>query len=123
MKLQFLESSFSVCRLAPDATIPGWAVGELVAIVRTADELTIIAPMPSVPEHETVERDYTCFRVVGTIEFDVIGVIASISRELADARIPLLAVSTFDTDYFFVKNDQRETTRQRLSNAGYQFVG
>lgn len=121
MKLQFLDSQFSICRLDPADPIPGWANGEFVAIVRTVEELTIIAATSEVPNDVTAEHDYACFRVAGRMDFDVVGVIAAISRELADARIPILAVSTFDTDYFFVKSAMRNLAQQKLVAADYEF--
>ena len=122
MKLQFLNSTFSVCRLGPDAAVPSWASGEFLAVVRTADELTVIAPSPVVPAGVTAEHDYGCFRVVGTIEFDVIGVISSISRVFAESTIPILTISTFDTDYFFVRRRDCDLARRLLMTAGYEFA-
>ena len=41
------------------------------------------------------------------MEFDVIGVIAGISKVLANASISLLSISTFDTDYFLVSESDK----------------
>ena len=48
-------------------------------------------------------RDFAAVRVVGTIDFGVVGLLASLTRALADAGVSVLAFSTFDTDYFLVR--------------------
>ncbi|MFT5300910.1 MAG: hypothetical protein ACI87E_002302 [Mariniblastus sp.] len=121
MKLQFLPTVYSVCQLAPDSNIPTWAQLTFLALIRTEDELTIVAPTPVVPKDVKAQHDFACFRVVGSMEFDMIGVIAAISRVLADANIPLLSISTYNTDYFLVSQSNQEPARLALTNAGYEF--
>jgi hypothetical protein len=43
---------------------------------------------------------------LGPLQFDPIGVLASLAAPLADARIGIIAISTFDTDYLLVKHAQ-----------------
>ena len=121
MKLQFLAPVYSVCQLNHDAPIPDWASQTFLAIIRTDDELTIIAPTSSVAKNTKAQHDFVCFRVTGEIAFDVIGVIAEISRALANANIPILSVSTYNTDYFLVSKSNQEPARLALMAAGYEF--
>lgn len=121
MKLQFLPTVYSVCQLSPNSNIPTWAELTFLALIRTEDELTIVAPTPVVPKDVKAQHDFACFRVVGSMEFDMIGVIAAISRVLADANIPLLSNSTYNTDYFLVSQSNQEPARLALTNAGYEF--
>ena len=44
-------------------------------------------------------RDFAALRVVGVIDFGVIGLLATLTRALADAGVSVLAFSTFDTDF------------------------
>lgn len=94
---------FAVARLPPDAPIPPWATGSLTSITRTADELSIICEDELVPNGVYAMRDFAAVRVVGTIDFGVVGLLASLTRALADAGVSVLAFSTFDTDYFLVR--------------------
>ena len=121
MKLQFLETTYSVCQLAAHMSVPAWA-SSYMAVIRTDDELTIITATDAVPETVKAEHNFACFRVTGKLEFDVIGVIAEISRVLAESEIPILSVSTYNTDYFLIANDNLDSARLSLSRAGFEIL-
>ena len=53
------------------------------------------------------ESGYLGFRIVGSLDFQQVGILAEISNALAAAEIPVLAVSTFDTDYFLIPQSMR----------------
>lgn len=61
-------------------------------------------------------------KVEGTLDFALVGILASISAPLAEAGVPVFAISTFDTDYVFVKEETLERAKSALSNAGHEFV-
>ena len=48
------------------------------------------------------------------------GVLASFIQPLAEAGIPIFAISTFDTDYVLVKRDTLPAALQVLGNAGHE---
>ncbi|MDE0937360.1 MAG: ACT domain-containing protein [Mariniblastus sp.] len=121
MKLQFLETTYSVCQLPAKTTIPDWA-STYMAVIRTDDELTIITATDTVPETVKAEHGFACFRVTGNLAFDVIGVIAAISRVLAESEIPILSVSTYNTDYFLIANANLDLARLSLHRAGYEIL-
>jgi len=74
--------------------------------VRTADELSIVCSedraLSDVAEVR-VERGWTAIRLQGPFPFSLTGVLTSFLQPLADAKIPIFAISTFDTDYVLVK--------------------
>ena len=59
-------------------------------------------------------------KVIGPLPFEMVGVIAGISSALAQAKIPLFVLSTFDTDYILVKKELIEDAASVLSNEGYK---
>jgi len=125
LKLQILDSEFSVCQLKPDEPVPNWIDLNsqlFVSISRTDDELSMIVPSPWVPDDTKAQREFICFRVIGELEFDVIGVIAAISRVLAEVKIPILSVSTYNTDYFLVSKSRHADALSALGQSGYEFV-
>ncbi|MFK7767625.1 MAG: ACT domain-containing protein [Mariniblastus sp.] len=133
MQLRFLKASYSVCQLAADADIPSWSKGEFVAILRTDEELSVVVPTNSVPVDFTesltefpnvkASHDWRCFRVCSELEFDVIGVIAGISKVLKDASVSIFSLSTYNTDYFLVTESSVNIAKQALTDAGYTFEG
>ena len=80
-------------------------------MTRTAEELSIVCDDAAVPSDVRAERDFAVFRVAGTIDFSVVGLLATLTRALADAGVSVFALSTFDTDYLLVRT--RDLPRAR----------
>ncbi|MCA9291575.1 MAG: ACT domain-containing protein [Phycisphaerales bacterium] len=99
---------YAIARLDPDATIPAWASDArpgIVAITRTPDELAIILPAARLPEPRPIASlGWVGLRVVGTLDFGLVGILASLTGALAGASVSVCAVSTFDTDLLFVRH-------------------
>ncbi len=120
LRLVNLPGLFAVCRLDQDAPVPAWASsGEFFSITRTADELSVVCPQSLVPDGVRCERGWRCLRVAGTMDFSMIGVVASVVTPLADAGISVFVVSTFDTDYLLVKEDDLARATVVLRAAGH----
>jgi hypothetical protein len=77
--------------------------GSFLSVTRTADELSVVCAQDAVPGGVRCERGWRCLRVAGTLEFSLVGVLASLLGPLADAAVGVFVVSTFDTDYLLVK--------------------
>lgn len=54
-----------------------------------------------------------------TAGFDLTGVLASLSVPLAQSGISVFAISTYNTDYLFVKDRDLDRTRSVLSERGH----
>jgi hypothetical protein len=99
-----VAGTLAVCKLPPDAPPPSWADGgPLVSITRTADELSVICRQDAVPKGVPCERGWRCLRVGGSLDFALVGVLASLVGPLAGAGLSVFVLSTFDTDYLLVK--------------------
>src|SRR5262245_54261443 len=104
LTLDLLDGTFTVCRLAPGDPLPAWARdGSFYSISRTADELSVVCRQEAVPEGIRCERGWRCLRVAGTLDFALVGVLASLLDPLARAGVSVFVVSTFDTDFLLVK--------------------
>ena len=115
-----LPDLFSVCKLDVNAPIPSWASsGTVFSITRTADELSIVCQQNLVPDGVRCERGWRCLRVAGTMAFSMTGVVASLSTPLAEAGIGIFVISTFDTDYLLVKEDDFQNALAALRAAGH----
>ena len=73
----------------------------------------------ALPQDVQAERGWQCLRVVGLLDFSTVGVIASLTGVLAVANISVFVVSTFDTDYLFVKEGDLEAAVDSLNAAGH----
>ena len=114
--LEWIPGKFSVARYEGDAELPPWALDShiLMTVTRTREALSIIAPDEEVPFNVEAERGFIAMRVVEPLDFHQIGVIASLTRPLADAGISILAVSTFDTDVILFKEEHRQAAVDAL---------
>jgi hypothetical protein len=61
-------------------------------------------------------------KVLGPLDFSLTGILASLTTSLADAGIPLFALSTFDTDYLLVKETQVVQAQGVLEKHGHVFI-
>jgi hypothetical protein len=76
-----------------------------------------------VPQN-VIKRDdgWKVFRIQGILDFSLIGILSGIAGILAKESISVFAVSTFKTDYMFVKNRNYEKTMEILKQNGYSIV-
>ena len=86
----------------------------------TDEEFSLVCPTDMVPAN-TTERDdgWRAFRIVGVLDFSLVGILAGISEILAENKIGLFAVSTYNTDYILTKAENFERALKVLKSAGY----
>jgi hypothetical protein len=112
--------AYAICRLGPDAALPAWAThARFLSITRTENELSIVCREQQVPADVHAERNRRLMRVEGTLAFTLTGVLASLAAPLATAGISIFAVSTYDTDYLFVSNENLQGAMEVLEAAGH----
>jgi hypothetical protein len=129
LDLDLLPEEYAVCRLPagsplPDG-LPGPAAGAggVVSITWAPDEVSIICPADRTPAGATVETPWRCLRVVGPLELALTGILASLVAPLADARVNIVAFSTFDTDYVLVPSVRLSEAVATLVAAGHRVAG
>ncbi len=118
-----LPDLLAVCRLDCNSPIPPWTISApFFSITRTADELSVVCPQDLIPDGVRCERGWRCLRVAGTMDFSMIGVVASLVEPLAHAGISVFVISTFETDYLLVKESNFEAALSALRSAGHEVV-
>ena len=118
MRLEKLRYDLSVCQIKDLAD-----VNDFLFLAKTDKELSVVCETAKVPEN-TINREdgWTAFRVEGSLDFSLVGILADLSHCLADAGISIFAVSTYDTDYILVKKDNWDKAKSALLNAGYEIT-
>jgi hypothetical protein len=120
LQLSLLKDKYGICTLPNTAPIPDWALTQsLASITRTEKELTIVCRLEILPSQYQSGLNWRCFKIDGSFDLNQIGVISSISSPLADAGISIYVISTYDTDYFLIKEQNLEKTISVLSNSGH----
>jgi hypothetical protein len=121
LKLYTLDGHLSVCRLDPGSKVPGWAMaGGFFSVTRTVDELSVVCPEEGAPGDVRSEGGWRALELEGPFEFSEVGVLASVAAPLAEAGVGIFAVSTFDTDYLLVKEEQLQSAVAALRGRGHE---
>ena len=121
--LNVLPDRMAVCRLLPEALFPDWArPGDLLAWIRTRDELTVICPERFVPPEVKAERGWRMIQAQGPLDPTMVGVLVAIASPLAQAGVSIYALSTYDTDYVLVKEEALERAVHALGQAGFLVI-
>ena len=121
MKLKKLPHNLTVCKTQSISDINQSA--DFFFIGRTDEELSLVCRTEDVPER-ALERDdgWRGFRIEGVLDFSLIGILSKLSAVLAENGIGIFAVSTFNTDYILVKEENFDRTMDVLAAAGYEVV-
>ena len=126
LNYRVLTGRLAVCQLAADAPIPPWAEeGEFFCAMRSRDELSIVCEEQVCKEHRLpegvrVEPGWVALMLEGPFPLSMTGVLASFLQPLAEAKIPIFAISTFDTDYVLVKREDLERAQKALAAVGHR---
>lgn len=115
MEIKILEDEFSVLKYEKmPEEIPGM---HFTAV--TDDEISVLCKSDSKPENAIACEDgFGGFVISGELDFSLIGIISRITSILADNDISVFVVSTFNTDYIFVKKENLALSCQLLSASG-----
>jgi uncharacterized protein len=124
LHLDVLPGGSAVARLDPSADVPDWARDDaLSAVIRTADELTVVCPAAAVPPDVRCEGPFRALAVRGPLDFALTGVLASLAAPLAQDGISIFVLSTFDTDLLLVRERDLPAARASLERAGHRIDG
>ncbi|MDQ1289433.1 MAG: uncharacterized protein QG622_2999 [Actinomycetota bacterium] len=125
MKLVMSPQAIAVVRLPVGVPDPEWARGgPLVSVTRTATETSVIVPTSSVPEDVPgpVQGPLVGVYVDELLDFSQVGILVSLLKPLADAGIPVLTVSTYDTDWVLLEASRAAAATSVWRAAGYQVI-
>ena len=121
MLLKIIEETFSVCKVEDYSGIDLQA--DFVFTGSTDEEKSLVCPSRLVPAN-TIERNdgWRAFRIMGVLEFSLIGILSKISTCLAENNIGIFAISTFNTDYILTKAENFEQAIKTLESKGYKIA-
>ncbi len=121
MKLILSSDRLAVCRLDKDSPLPSWAVrGRFFSITRTDEEISIVCPQDQAPAGVKKETGWRALQVEGPLDFSQTGILASLTAPLAREKVSVFAISTYDTDYLLVKEENLEKAIDVLIQEGHR---
>jgi hypothetical protein len=120
LELTLLSERFAISRLDAGSPIPPWAMqGPFFSVTRTGDELSVVTELSRVPPGVQSQPGWRVLKVHGPFVLTEIGVLAALAMPLAEAKISLFAVSTFDTDYLLIASETLLAAIAALERAGH----
>jgi hypothetical protein len=121
MEIKKIKYDFSVCKVK-DYSLVNWDA-EYSFIGKTNEEKSLVCITDDVPPN-AIQRDdgWRAFYLQGVLDFSLTGILAGIAKILAENKIPIFAVSTFNTDYILVKKENYQRALELLNSAGYEIA-
>ena len=121
LSLTLLPESVAICHLEPAEPMPTWATATTWwSITRTADEWSVVCAESMVPAGVSASRGWRALRIAGgPLPLDQTGILASVTGPLAEARVSVFALATFNTDYVLIPAAQRAAAIEALERAGH----
>ena len=113
-----LNIPFTVCKVE-DYSLIDWEE-PFIFTAQTEEENSLVCPTRFIPLNVTdYETGWLAFRIQGQLDFSLIGILADISSILSQNNISVFVVSSFNTDYVFVKEENLDPAIRALKDAGY----
>jgi hypothetical protein len=123
LTLEVLPDTLGVCKLDTNQVIPTWAYqGGLFSITKTVEELSIVCSEENIPGDVLCERGWKAFKVQGTLDFGLVGILAKVTTALANAGLGIFAISTYNTDCILVKTQDFNCAVNTLRNDGHKII-
>ena len=123
MKLKILDNKLKIVKLEANEIVSEIVYKqEFYSITKTDEELSIVVNEDVNILSNVVEYNWKAIKIVGTLDFALIGILSKISNILAQAKISIYAISTYNTDYILVKADKLEKAIKVLEQNEYKFI-
>lgn len=123
LTMRLLKDIYGVCRLDKNELIPEWAQkSDFFSITKTNEELSIVCSQEDIPIDIQCEKNWRVLKIEGPLDFSLIGILSSISTVLANNKISIFAISTYDTDYILVKSSDLDNAIESLLKEGYEVL-
>ena len=121
MELKKIDYKLTVCKVSNLSDID--MASDFYFIGKTDEELSLVCKTENTPQN-TIEREdgWRGFRIQGVLDFSMIGILSRLSSILAEHKIGIFAVSTYNTDYIFMKEENFSKALEVLVSEGYTVV-
>ena len=121
MEIKKIDYDFSVCKVADYSLVDLDA--EYCFIGKTDEEKSLVCITRDVPAN-VMERDdgWKAFRIQGVLDFSLIGILSKITGILAENKIGIFAISTYNTDYVLTKKENYQKALDALKDDGYTII-
>ena len=121
MNLSLLPGIYSIYKFKAGSSLPEWIYSSgFYSITKTKDEISVVAVQrSSVSEAVNCSKDWRILKIEGPLDLSLIGIIAGICAILKDKKIPVFIISTYNTDYIMIIQDDLNKGIEALKEKEY----
>ena len=121
MKLKVINEDFSICKVKEISDINLNA--QYCFVGKTDEEISVVCSINDIPKNVVARDDeWKAFKIEGVLDFSLIGILSKISQILAENKIGIFAISTYNTDYILTKKENFLKALEVLNEAGYEII-
>lgn len=121
--LAVLPQKFSIYSMNVQSEIPRQVFNASVYFIgKTNEELSLVVPESISIEAEDCDSGWCAMEVLGPLQLSMVGIMADIGNLLAEAKVSIFIISTFETDFFLVKEEDLKRAAQALEAGGYKVI-
>jgi hypothetical protein len=116
MNFEVLENNYTIYRFGNASMLPDWIYSSgFYSITKTKDEISVVATQNNLISSDIVcNKDWRIIKIEGPLDFSLVGIIAEISAIFKKKNISIFTISTYDTDFFLVKQKDLDGGIQAL---------
>jgi hypothetical protein len=120
-KILVLDELFAVYQFDKNAKIDlnSFDRKGFFSVTFTDEEISIVTKEDLGMKGSKIEKNWKCLKIQGPLDFNLIGVIHGISDVLMKAEVSLFVISTYNTDYFLVRENMLHKALEALKKNGY----
>ncbi|KAF8167382.1 ACT domain-containing protein [Crassisporium funariophilum] len=129
LHLLVLNEPFFVVQLQPGQEIAPCVLKDLTdgkggffSVTRTKDEVSLVGEAYKwMPASYKEQSTWMCIKIQGPMEHSLTGIMASLTAPLKVAKVPVFALSTWNTDYVLVPTEMLSEAARVLERDGWVF--
>lgn len=123
MQLELFKGNYAVCSLDSNISSPIFVdTNDFYYITNIKDQLSLICSDENIPSDMDIDKEWKILKILEPLNLYLVGILNKIERILKDAKINIFEISTFDSDYILVKNNDIEYALKALMCNGYEIV-
>jgi uncharacterized protein len=123
LSFEVLPNAYALCRLDAQAPIPDWVFASpFYTISKSEHELSLVCEERWVNEPIKAEKNWKLLRINSTLDLSLAGITAQFSSSLAQKKVNICVIATYDTDYLLVKSEKLRLAKTALREAGFKVI-
>ncbi len=124
LSLEVLNYLYAIYRFDTNAQLPEWIYqSEFYSITKTSDEISVVTSQQIIaPNNVKCSGMWRVIKIIGPLDFSLVGIIADIAGILKQEQISIFTISTYDTDYILVKENNLNKAVKALKERGHKLI-